>query len=384
MASDRGSITIAAVSRGWFPTVKGGSERFISRLCAELHKRGYRVVGITRRFANREEPRAPHELILLEEESPKPIASTLRFSRWAAKVVNSMRPSVVIVNSYWGESAPLFIDRSIPIIAVIHDVGLFRSEISKRNPIKHFLRVRVLKKVVSRVDVIVVPTESVLRDLKKFLGVDEAKVRVLGFEGVDGPLTFVHEDNELFDVVHVGRFAPNKGQIILLKAFERLAKDLQDAVLWLVGGRGIDPRDLRYLEEVKALAEKINAERGREVVHVVVDAPDVERFYRLADVCVAPSVAEEGFGLTVVECMAFGKPVIASDIFAETGVASSERALIVPRGDVEALYRALKWVYENRDKARELGLRGLEFAKKCSWSAVADFFESIVLELVKR
>ncbi len=376
-------MKVALVSRGWFPSIRGGSEKFITRLALELFKMGFEVIGITRWLLGFERPQARHKLIVMKEESPRPLLASLRFSRWASRVVNDLRPDVVIVNSYWGEASPLFISKSIPVIALIHDVGLFRSELAMRSRLKYFLRSFVLKRVVSRANAVVVPTESVKRDVIKYLNADASKIYVLGVEGVEGPFRRVHEDNEWFDVVQVGRFAPNKGQSILLEAFKRFVKEVPNARLWLVGGRGVDPKHIKYLEGIRSMSREINRDLGREVVKVVIDAPNVDTYYRLADVCVAPSIAEEGYGLTVVECMAYGKPVIASDIFLETGVANEERAYIFPRGDISELVNKLLHVYRNYDEALRKADEGLRFAKQCSWEEVARRVVKIINDVTK-
>ena len=175
----------------------------------------------------------------------------------------------------------------------------------------------------------------------------------------------------------VGRFAPNKGQIITLKAFAKVLKEISNARLWLVGGRGINREQVQYLEEIQRMADAINTRIGREVVKVIVDPPSVDQYYRVP-MCVASSIAEEGYGLTVVECMAYGKPVIVSDIFVETGVASPDRAFVVRRNRPDELAKAIIHVYQNYKEALRRAEKGLEFAKKCSWEKVAEYFINLL------
>ncbi len=375
---------VVVVSRNWFPSVKGGAEKFISRVAHYLYITGYDVVGITRYVRGYYKPRALHKLIYYREEHPAPIISSIRFSLWASKMVNKVKPDVVIVNSYWGEASPIFIDKEISMISVIHDIGLFRSEWARRHRLKHLLRVYVLKRVVQKAKYIVVPTPSVKKDIIHFLGADPSKIEVLGFEGVDGPFRRIHVNNEFFDIVQVGRFAPNKDHITVLKAFRQIVREIPNARLWLVGGRPLDPEHERYFARVKALAKEINRSLGIEAVKIVVDAPDTDPYYKMADVCVAPSIGEEGFGLTVVECMAYGKPVVASDVFVETGVADPERCVIFRRGNYEALENAIVRLYQDKDLYERIANRGLEFSKKHSWEKVAEIFEGIINKLLSR
>ncbi len=375
---------IAVISRNWFPSVKGGAEKFISRVAHYLNTMGYNVVGITRYVKGYDKPIAIHKLIFYCENHPISIISSIKFSLWASKKVNEVKPDVVIVNSYWGEASPIFIDKEIPVISIIHDVGLFRSEWARRHKLKHLLRVYVLKKVVKKAKYIIVPTPAVKKDIVRFLRAEPSKIEVLGFEGVDGPFRRVHVDNEFFDIVQVGRFAPNKDHITVLKAFEHIVRKIPNARLWLVGGRPLDPEHERYFMRVKALAKEINRSLGIEAVKIVVDAPDTDPYYKIADICVAPSIGEEGFGLTVVECMAYGKPVVASDIFVETGVADPERCVIFRRGNRKALENAIVRLYQDKNLYERIANQGLEFSKKHSWGNVAKIFERIINELLSQ
>jgi len=373
---------VVVISRGWYPVVRGGAERFISRVSDELVKMGYQLTAITRLFKDQVLPKTSYQLVAVRQRLALPYLASYMFSRKAAKIANKLRPNVVIVNAYWGELSPLYIDKSIPVIAVIHDVGLFESEQAKKHKFKHFLRVKALKKVVERAEKIVVPSHAVKEDLVKYLSVAEDKIFVLGFEGVDGPFKRVHDENGYFDVVQVGRFAPNKGQHITLEAFKHVMKVIPNARLWLVGGRGVDVEHVRYFERIVELADRLNREAGREVVKVVADVEDVNPYYRIADVCVFPSLGEEGYGLTVLECMAHGKPVIVSSIFARTGVASRERAYILPSPTPEHVAEAIVHVYRNYDDALRKAEKGLDYARKCSWKRVAEKISTIIAELL--
>ncbi len=372
-------MRIAVVSRGWWPSIKGGSEKFISKIAEGLCDRGHEVIGVTRWIHGFPKPEAKHELIIMEVSKARPLISSFRFSRWASKVVNELDVDVVLVNSYWGEMSPIFIKK--PCVAIIHDVGLFSSSVSG-SWWKNKLRAFVLRNVVKRVKAIIVPTEMVKKDLVKYLKVKEDKIYVLGFEGVDGPFKRIHIKNEWFDIVQVARFAPNKGQHILLRAFGAIASKIPQARLWLVGG--LSPGHLDYLNEILQNVKELQQIMGKDRIKVIVDAPTIEEYYKIADVCVVPSIGEEGFGLTILECMAYGKPVIASDVFVETGVASYDRAIIVPRNDPKALAHAIMSIYKNKESAEKIALRGLEYAKSYDWDKVTRVIEEVICKVLSQ
>lgn len=374
---------IVVVSRYWYPTIKGGAEKFISKLSNGLYKIGYNVIGLTKSLKNREYPSSNHPLIYYIEPFNLPHLSSVIFSTWAALKVNHLRPDVAIVNGYWAESSPILIKKEIPRIVVIHDVGLFTSKIATKNRIKYLLRTIVLRKVTRRADIIVVPVKKVKDDLANFLGVSKEKIKVIGFEGTEGPLRYEHIDNEFFDIVQVGRFAPNKGHILLLEAFEKVLELLPNARLWLVGSKLVSKEHTIYFREVLERARRINKKFRRKVVTIIVDAPSVDEYYRIADICVAPSIAEEGYGLAVLECMAYGKPVIASDIFVETGVANTERSFIVRRNNIEDIIQGILTLYNDKNLYKKLSNRGLEYARKCSWENIVYFFDSLIKQIIE-
>ena len=379
-------MKIAVISRGWWPSIRGGSEKFTVKVSSGLHSRGHEVVGITRWVLGSPKPEAQHKLIIMRESKVYPLISSLRFSLWAARVANELAVDVILVNSYWGEISPLYINR--PCAVVIHDLGFLNYGIgscahAQRTNIRFLgkmLRKYVISKVLKRANAILVPSNTVLSDMLRTFDVNLSKVHVLGFEGVDGPFKKIHIENEWFDIVHIGRFASNKGQLVLLKAFYKLARRLPNARLWLVGAQSIG--HTRYLNTVISLTKRINMKLGERRVYVIVDAPSVDWYYKIADVCVFPSLSEEGYGLAVLEAMAYGKPVICTDIFVATGVASSERALIIPRNDINALVNAIIKLHDD-DKLREmLSQKGLDYAKLCRWDKVVDRVEKILLSII--
>ncbi len=369
-------MRVVFISRGWWPNVRGGSERFVYRVATELFRRGYEVVGIYYRFPSSDEAEAPFKLIVSGSGSYNYLKALI-FSHNAARKASELNPDVVIVNGYWSESSPIFIRGKLRVIYLVHDLG-FLSEGGAMS----FIKKLIVKYSIKYSDVVIVPTKVVMEELVRELGIDGDKVRVLGFEGVDAPFKYVHVSNEYFDIVHVGRFSPNKGHLILLKAFREVVKEVSNARLWLVGGS--DPKGSEYLSRVKEVASRINEELGREVVKVVINAPDITKYYELADLCVAPSLSAEGFGLSVAECMGYGKPVIVSELFRETGVVSEDSAIIVPKGDAESLAKAIKEVARDRDLARRLGMSGLRRSREFRWGRVADFVEGVINELISK
>jgi glycosyltransferase involved in cell wall biosynthesis len=158
-------------------------------------------------------------------------------------------------------------------------------------------------------------------------------------------------------VLFVGRLTPHKGVDRLLAALPAGAR------LTIAGSTGHDPAppERDYPQELRRLAA------GREV-RFVAPAPEAELpdLYRGARVCVLPSVHQtmygrrhrvsELLGLTLLEAMASGTPVVASRLggipeIVEDGVTG----FLVPPGDVEALRDRLAYLLERPRVAAEMG-----------------------------
>ncbi len=107
-----------------------------------------------------------------------------------------------------------------------------------------------------------------------------------------------------FVIGSVGRLDPVKDHATLLRAFRAVAGRFNGRKLALIIV-GTGP----MLEELKTIAEELNISRD---VIFTGERDDVARFYNCMDVYVLPSVAE-GISNTVLEAMASGLPVIASD-----------------------------------------------------------------------
>jgi len=90
----------------------------------------------------------------------------------------------------------------------------------------------------------------------------------------------------------------------------------------------------------------------------------IERIYPALDALVVPSVAAEGFGLTALEGMMFGKPVIsyASGGLAEIHAATGNTERAVPPGDAGALAAALIGLLDHPDQMAGIGARSREAA----------------------
>lgn len=160
-------------------------------------------------------------------------------------------------------------------------------------------------------------------------------------------------------VCFIGRHEPRKGLSVLIQAFSLMGPD---AKLWIVG-EGPETASLRQATLGDPRVEWLG----------VIGEEDKLRRLRGAQAFCAPSVHGESFGVVLLEAMAAGTPVVASDLpgyRCVAGSGDSAAADLIPPGDATALARALstalaggpevaRRVVLGRARARELSLGAL-------------------------
>ena len=108
--------------------------------------------------------------------------------------------------------------------------------------------------------------------------------------------------------------------------------------------------------------------------------PNVElpRYHVACDVFVAPATGHESFGIVLVEALAAGLPVVASDIpgYREV-IHDGVDGLLAPPSDHEAVASAIARVLRESTLARELSRAGRERAREFSWNVVAPRIEAV-------
>ena len=164
-------------------------------------------------------------------------------------------------------------------------------------------------------------------------------------------------------VLFLGRYdEPRKGMAVLVGALTALVKRFPDIEVLIVG-RG-DEEELR--EEVGELAGHLR------FLGQVDDATKASAM-RSADVYCAPNTGGESFGIVLVEAMAAGTPVVASDLDAFRRVLLDGKAgRLVPVDDSDALAEGLIAVLED-DELRAAYVKAASVAvRRYDWSVVAD------------
>ncbi len=166
------------------------------------------------------------------------------------------------------------------------------------------------------------------------------------------------------NILFVSRLEKRKGLNYLLAAFGQVKQQIPNSRL-IVVGPGTRLRR-KYEKEVKRSGLKDVVFTG------LVSYEELPRYYKTADVFCAPATGGESFGIILLEAMALGKPIVASNIEGYANVlAHNADGLLVPPGDKEMLVRALLSLLTDESLRREMGARGRAKSLEYSWELIA-------------
>jgi phosphatidyl-myo-inositol alpha-mannosyltransferase len=198
------------------------------------------------------------------------------------------------------------------------------------------------------------------------------------FQVTEDPLACYRDD--CLNILFVGRFnEKRKGFKYLLRAFSIVSREMPNVRL-IVVGRGKDKGYQRYLRK--------NAV-GNVIFAGYVSDNDISRYYASADVFCAPSIGGESFGIVLLEAMAAGKAVVASNINGYSAVVSDgvDGILAEPRNE-QALAQSLIRALTDVDLRRRLGACGRDKAMDFSWEKVSrrvlNYYEQVVQQKAER
>jgi phosphatidylinositol alpha-mannosyltransferase len=189
----------------------------------------------------------------------------------------------------------------------------------------------------------------------------------------DGPIMDEFKDDRL-NILFVGRLEERKGVGDLIRACSLVKKDFPNFRL-IIAGPGLMLR-LQY----KTMAKMLLNDRAVFTHYVTFD--DLPKLYRTADIFCAPATGGESFGMVLLEAMASGTPVVATDIPGYASVVThGQEGLLArphnPRSVADCLLKLLN------DKQLRLSMaeRGVATANKYCWENVSrqvvDYYTSI-------
>ena len=256
-------------------------------------------------------------------------------------------------------------------IVTVHDLAVFKYPETYQKSRVLYWRL-LFSSSVHRADRVVVISESTKRDVQELFRISEDKISVI-YNGVGAEFKPLG-DSDRCDIIRakyslpekyilfVGIFSPRKNLGRLIEAFAELRQAGLPHKLVIAGETGWKfHQDLSLVEEL-GLSEEIHFPG-------YIDEADLPYLYSLADVLAYPSIYE-GFGLPLLEAMACGTPVVASQTSAMPEVVGAAGLLVDPYS-VPEIAAALQRVLLDRDLHHRLSAAGIARAKLFSWQQAA-------------
>jgi glycosyltransferase involved in cell wall biosynthesis len=253
------------------------------------------------------------------------------------------------------------------LVVTVHDAApvLFPEAFTPRGRWFHAMGLRAAAR---RADLVITGSQAAAAELADHTAISPGRIRVVPY-GVDQapPDPGVLARYGLVDVPYVlwvGSLEPRKGVGTLVSAMARLVRGnavLRGVRLVLAGYAGWQNSSL--------LADGDLVQLGSALVRLGrLPAGELAALYAGATVFAFPS-RHEGFGLPVLEAMAAGTPVLASDIPALREVAG-RAALLIPAGDEQAWAGALEALLSDRARREEMAEAGRRRAAGFSWTSM--------------
>ena len=287
--------------------------------------------------------------------------------RWMSQTADAAAGNVDIVHST-GYTSPVF-DRTKLVVA-IHDLS-FVTHPEFHTEANRAFCVGEVERAAAHAAKIIVPSQNSKRDLQQYYGVAEERIAVIPYaadpaftpaDAADVARVLRRHDIAREYLLFVGSVEPRKNLLGLVRAAEPWLNARIDRQIVVAGPEGWLNSDVHRFVTEHSLKERVR-------FLGYVDRDELRALYTGARAFVYPSFYE-GFGFPVLEAMACGCPVIASNTPALEEIAAGAARLVTPGNDDE-LRRAIEDVANNDAARTELRKAGLERAARYTWRDTA-------------
>lgn len=271
----------------------------------------------------------------------------------------------------------------LPVVHMSHTLG-YPKNAAAQQPWEHepLRRLQIEYEVLRKSDALVAESPASKQHMVQEYGVDPQRIQVVPC-GVDTTL-FQPQDwrqarralalpETAPILLFVGRIQPLKGLGTLLRAAQGVRQHYPDLHVLIVGG-GVDESDTNEAEELgrlQALGQQLGLTPH---LHFIKAQPQeaLAQYYAAADVFVMPS-HYESFGMVVLEAMACGTPVVASDVGGLAWTVQHERTgLLAPVSDWHAFAQAIIRILATPERRETFGHAAIQRARTFAWEQIVE------------
>ncbi len=351
----KNKMRICLIATKFYPDHVGGKAVYAYNYYRELKRQGYNVYVLTGLWNKKiDDPNVIQFRII-----PKRYLWAITFFFLCLKHLIFNKYDVLHVVGVREGIITYFLFRRF--IATVHDAGSFQVNV---NIVQKFY-----PRIISRADRVIVPSLTTKRTLKKYIPkINENKIFVV-MNGVnlekfhpknrESALKLKNEmgiDGKI--ILYMGIIKTYKGVEEIINAYYKIKEKHKDINLIVAGGPS---------ERMKNKYE-VWKQKYKEVIFTG-RVPDIKvpLFYAMADIFVTYSYTGEGFGLTAVEAMASGTPVVCSDLEVYREVLNN-KAILVPPKDSDQLATAFDHLLSKTENLKKMSTEGRKYVEKhYSW-----------------
>ena len=372
-------MKIGIVSQSYYPRY-GGVTEHVHHTALELRRRGHEVTIVTSRFRGGEQPAIPdlervgYNVLIPFNRAFVDFTIGLNLRGEFKRVLR--RHDFDILHTHCPTSP------SLPVIAiqtaVCPQLATFHTT-APRSLLQDVFRgylARVVEKLDARIAVSATARASAEMYYPGEYHVIPNGVDVERFHPATTPFADWRDPDHV-NILFVGRLDPRKGVPLLLQAMPEVVRQSAGrARLLIVGDSYLRPR---YEASVPAGLRP----HVRFLGHV--PGGDLPRWYATGDVFVSPASGNESFGIVLIEAMAAGRAVVASDIPGYRSVViPGVNGEVFPPEDGAALTATLVRLVNDAERRAQLGVRGRARALEFAWPRVTDRIEALYRDVLSR
>jgi glycosyltransferase involved in cell wall biosynthesis len=363
-------LRICHVSLAVFPDHRDGSANFQRNIYEELKSRGHEITLLTVKWSEGFQDKNIHTIDV-------PNSRFLWIPKYSVYYRNYLKKhdyDIIHANGARG-ALPVILAKK-PYVTHIHDVGPFQASFSAFPGLKW-----LEKKNAQTALKIMCGAQSAKKEISHYMDVNLEKIEVVsvGIEpefkpepekgkelkeklGLKGPVVFF-----------VGRIAFYKGVDDIIKAYSLAKKEIPD-LQCVIGGKPT--------LKMQSIVEQWKRDNPDVVFTGMIPDEDMPSYYSMADMFITYSYASEGFGITPVQSLSCGTPVICSNLSAYKEVLQDQAIFVEPKSPHLLAEKIIEQV-----KNPEIGLEKVRTSgpllQQYTWKEVVNRIESVYTSQLK-
>lgn len=365
-------LNICLVSLTFAPDSQDGAAKFFTGIYNYMKNHGHNVTLITGKWNIEFSDPNIFQIDIIRRR----FLWFPQFNLKARKYLRSYNFDIIHGNGPKGV-LPIILANQKRFISTIHDLGPFETKFT-RIPLEKYL----IKYIINKSTFITTCAESIKNQIIYYIpksNIDQIFNLYSAIEDKYVPLPKkAQELKEKLKIkgpilLYIGRIAKYKGIDDIIKAYNLAKAQIPDLNL-VIGGKPDFSMEKLYHEW---------KQKYPDILFVgFVSEREIPIYYSMGDVFVTYSHASEGFGLTPIEAIACGTPVICSSIGAYKEVLQ-DNAIFVPPKNYQQLAKEIIEILKDDSRRKTLIEKAQKFIKRYTWEAVGKKLETVYQKFIK-